>query len=70
MKTNKMSLRAMRDRRAFSLSDLAARAHVDRMTVHRIERGRQTPQPSTRRKLAKALHIAVDRIDWSAVEGA
>lgn len=58
------SLREMRDRRALSLSELAALAHVDRTTIHRIEHGQQAPHPATRRKLAEALHVAVDRIAW------
>lgn len=57
-------LRELRERRALSLADLAARAHVDRMTIHRIEHGQHRPYPSTRQKLAAALHIAVDRIEW------
>lgn len=64
-KTSKrLSLRAWRDYRALSLSELAALAHVDRQSIHRIEHGQQSPQPRTRRKLAKALHIAVEHIEW------
>lgn len=62
--SRRLTLAQWRDRRALSLSDLAKLAHVDRQTIHRIERGLQAPHPSTRRKLAEALHVAVDRIAW------
>jgi DNA-binding XRE family transcriptional regulator len=62
----RVPLRELRDRRALSLSELADLAGVDRKTIHRIEHGQQMPHPSTRRKLAKALRVNVDRIAWRA----
>ena len=54
-------LREMRRQRVLSQRDLALLAGVPQSTVARIEEGKQTPRPSTIRKLAKALDIrAVD----------
>lgn len=64
-KPRRAPLREVRERRTLSLSDLAQLSHVDRMTIHRIEQGRHSPFPRTRRRLAEALRIAVDRIDWN-----
>jgi len=51
-------LRDVRAERLFSIRGLAAAAGVSQVTVQNIEAGRHTPQPTTIRKLAKALDVA------------
>ena len=60
----RVPLREMRERRALSLSDLGALCGVDRMTIYRVEQGRSTPYPQTRRKIAEALKVDVGEILW------
>ena len=52
-------LRYLRERRAWSQRDLAARAGLPQMTVLRVEHDRyeHRPRPSTIRKLAEALGV-------------
>ena len=51
-------LRELREARFLSLRDLAAKAGVAYVTIHRIETGQRVrPYPSTLRKLAKALGV-------------
>ncbi len=52
-------LRYWRERRGYSVRDLADRAGVQFSTVHRIEAGRLSPTVAMLGKLAKALRINV-----------
>ena len=55
-------LKALRERRALSLSDLAQLTGLSRVTINRIENGKQKPLPRTIRKLAKALNVEVEEL--------
>lgn len=58
--TNKLpsNLKRLREQRVLSLSDLARISGVNRITINRIENGKQNPIPRTIRKLAKALGVS------------
>ncbi len=56
------SLKSLRERRALSLADLAELSKVGRVTISRIENGRQKPRPKTIRALAGALQIEVEEL--------
>ena len=56
------NLKRLRRERALSLSDLADMAKLSRVTINRIENGKQDPMPKTIRKLAKALNIKVEEL--------
>ena len=56
------NLKRLRRERALSLSDLAEMAKLSRVTINRIENGKQIPMPKTIRKLAKALNIKVEEL--------
>jgi transcriptional regulator with XRE-family HTH domain len=49
-------LRAIRERKGYSLRRLAARARIDHATIHRIEHG-LTPTSTQVARLAKALDV-------------
>ena len=53
-------LKNLRQRRALSLTDLAELSKVGRVTINRIENGKQKPRPRTIRALAEALQIDVE----------
>lgn len=55
-------LRALREQRALSLTDLARLSGVNRITIHRIEVGKQKPLPRTIRKLAEAFQVRVEEL--------
>jgi len=44
------------------LSDLAKLTKLSRVTINRIENGKQTPMPRTIRRLAKALGVSVQEL--------
>lgn len=50
-------LRAVREAKFLSLSDLAERSGVSKLTIHRLEHGANQPYPRTVRKLAEALGV-------------
>jgi transcriptional regulator with XRE-family HTH domain len=54
------NLKMLRQRRALSLSDLALLSKVSRVTINRIENGKQKPSPRTIRRLAEALQVSVE----------
>jgi transcriptional regulator with XRE-family HTH domain len=56
------NLRGLREQRVLSLTDLAQLAGVNRVTINRIENGKQRPIPRTIRKLAEALGVTVDEL--------
>jgi len=55
-------LKRLRGQRALSLTDLAEKSGVNRITIHRIENGKQKPMPRTIRKLAEALQVKVEEL--------
>jgi transcriptional regulator with XRE-family HTH domain len=55
-------IRAARERKGWSLDDLAREAMLEKSTVYRIEKGKSTPRGETRRKLAEALQIPIEEI--------
>ena len=56
------NLRKLRNKRALSLTDLSRISGVNRITINRIENGKQKPMPRTIRKLAKALQVKVEEL--------
>ena len=60
------NLRQYRERSMMSKSELARRAGLSSLTVHRIELGRDC-RPQTKRKLLLALGVAVS--DWEKLFG-
>lgn len=55
-------LKRLREKRALSLTDLSEKSGVNRITIHRIETGKQKPMPRTIRKLAEALQVNVEEL--------
>jgi transcriptional regulator with XRE-family HTH domain len=55
-------LRMVRERRALTQQQLAERAGVNRVTIARLERGRDDPFPTTVRKLADALGVEPEEL--------
>jgi transcriptional regulator with XRE-family HTH domain len=62
--TGVLTLRQARFLRALTQQELAERAGLNAVHVSRIESGAVAPHPATRRALAAALDIAVERIVW------
>jgi transcriptional regulator with XRE-family HTH domain len=56
------NLKALRQRRALSLADLSKISKVGRVTINRVENGKQRPRPRTIRALAKALQVNVEEL--------
>ena len=52
-------LRQLRERKGISLRTLAEKAGISFTTIHRIERGDETPRFATLEKLAEALGVSV-----------
>ncbi len=50
-------IRRLRDARALTQQELAARAGITVAALSRIERNNAEPRPTTRRKLAQALGV-------------
>ena len=57
------NLKRLREQRALSLTDLAQISGVNRITIHRVENGKQKPMPRTVRKLAEALQVEVEKLN-------
>lgn len=57
-------LRSIRERRALTQVELGKLAGVSPDTIIDLELGRRKPRPSTRRKLARALRVRVEEIDY------
>jgi transcriptional regulator with XRE-family HTH domain len=57
-----MHLRQLRLERNLSQQSLARLSRVSRITIHRVEHGRQKPRKSTIVKLARALNTRPERI--------
>jgi len=56
------NLKRLREQQALSLTDLAQKSGVNRITIHRIETGKQKAMPRTLRKLAEALQVSVEEL--------
>ena len=56
------NLKKLREQRVLSLTDLAQKSGVNRITIHRIENGKQKAMPRTLRKLAEALQVSVEEL--------
>jgi len=56
------NLRRLRELRALSQRELAARAKLSVTTVNRIETGQRKPMPKTVRKLAEALEVTPEEL--------
>jgi transcriptional regulator with XRE-family HTH domain len=54
-----LRLKQVREKKGVSLRGLAAEAGVSFTTIHRIEKGEETPRFATLEKLAKALGVSV-----------
>jgi transcriptional regulator with XRE-family HTH domain len=55
-------IKALREQQALSLSDVAQITGLSRVTINRIENGKQKPMPRTIRKLAKAFNVPIDEL--------
>jgi len=55
-------VKKLREQRALSLSDVAEITGLSRVTINRIENGKQRPMPRTIRKLANALGVNVEEL--------
>ena len=60
--TMKANVRRLRERRALSQRELAARAKLSVTTINRIESGLHRPMPRTVRKLAEALGVTPEEL--------
>ena len=56
------NVRRLRELRALSQRELAARAKLSVTTVNRIETGQRKPMPRTVRKLAEALGVTTEEL--------
>jgi transcriptional regulator with XRE-family HTH domain len=56
------NVRRLRELRALSQRELAARAKLSVTTVNRIETGQRRPIPKTVRKLAEALEVTPEEL--------
>ena len=56
-------LKKLRQQRALSLTDLAQISGINRVTINRIENGKQEPRGRTLRKLAEALKVKVEELN-------
>jgi transcriptional regulator with XRE-family HTH domain len=56
------NVRRLRELRALSQRELAARAKLSITTVNRIETGQRRPIPKTVRKLAEALEVTPEEL--------
>ena len=58
-------LRALREAKGLSQDDLARLAGVGRNTVSGLEAGERKPRPSNRRKLARALKVRPEAVQYT-----
>lgn len=63
-----MKLETLRKKRYLSQEDLAKRSEMTVSTINRLENGKQKPRFATIRKLAKALKVKPEYIDFSNKE--
>lgn len=57
MPFDRQRLLQLRQARVLTQAELATRAGVSELSVHKIETGQQEPRPATIRKLARALGV-------------
>lgn len=50
-------LQTLRERQVLTQAELAQKAGISELSVHKIETGQQQPRPATIRKLARALKV-------------
>ena len=55
-------LKVLRKRRALSLSELALLSNVGRVSINRIENGKQKPMARTMLRLAQTLEVSVEEL--------
>lgn len=58
------TLEQLRRRHALSMRDLARKTQLHHNTIARIEKGKTRPEMRTIRKIADALAVAPDAIQW------
>ena len=58
------TLREIREAKIISQEDLAKISGVAGATISRIENGHRKPRYVTMRKLAKALNVPPEKIEW------
>ena len=63
--TRPSPLRAIRQKRGFSLMELASKAGISKLTVINTEAGRTTPRPETLAKIANAMDVSIESIRHS-----
>ncbi|MFW6105687.1 MAG: helix-turn-helix transcriptional regulator [Chloroflexota bacterium] len=68
MKQINSNLKRLRQQRVLSLTDLARLSGVNRITINRIENGKQKPLPRTIRKLAEALQVEVEDLANATIQ--
>ena len=59
------TLRQLREGKFISQNDLAQESGIATTTINRLEKGRHKPRFVTIRKLAKALGVEPNKIDFS-----
>ena len=59
-----MKLKELRESKYLSQRELADITGLTATTINRIETGKQTAMPRTKRKISKALEVTPDTIDW------
>jgi transcriptional regulator with XRE-family HTH domain len=59
-----MKLRELREKKLLSQRELAEETGVRTETICRLEKGKNKPRSSTRSKLAKALGVEPEAIDF------
>jgi len=59
------TLRQLREDKFISQKDLAQKSGIATATINRLENGRHKPRFVTIRKLAKALEVEPNKIDFS-----
>ena len=57
MPFDRARLQQLREKHVLTQAELASRAGISELSVHKIETGQQEPRPCTIRKLARALKI-------------
>jgi ribosome-binding protein aMBF1 (putative translation factor) len=55
-------VRAEREKRGWSVAELARRAEIAAPNVHRIEAAKHAPRASTLLRIAKALGVSISRL--------
>ena len=63
-----VSLKKLREKRYLSQEDLAKKSEMTVSTINRLENGKQKPRFATIRKLAKALKVKPEEINFNHKE--